>query len=519
MKAHSPLNFSPTETSPETSTPFFSEQELAYLTPAGLGQMALGTEWTLPRHLAYLICRLMDVAAGRTKRLIVTMPPGHGKSTVISKIFPSWMLGRFPKTRLLLVSHEADYAAGLGAAARDIFQGYGPEVFGLRVAGDVQARKWWGVEDLAGNRPGGWEWTAGIGGAITGKRVNGLIIDDPVKNEEAVWTQNSRDKMWAWFQTAAHTRLEPGGWIVIVMTRWHLDDIAGRCLEMKKQGLEDWEVVDFPAIAREDEPDVLERKPGEALWPERYPVEELMRAKVLAETYSGQGWESLYQGRPVPRKGSLFQRDSFRYFWIDSGDYVLRASDGSLTNYAIDDCWKFSTSDLASSTKETADHFVCCVWAVTPKKDLLLLDVYRKRIEGPDQLSYLVNLSHRFDLRTNVIEAVQYQQTLVQYALREGLKAEACNVHRDKFARAQGPAARLQGGTIYFLQHAEWLPTFEAELLSFRQNCKHDDQVDNLSMAVEKLAGNVSFTGGGGIVTFSRRQSRMEEAWVDPRGN
>jgi hypothetical protein len=198
-------------------------------------------------------------------------------------------------------SYEADFAATWGWKARNAFEEYAPGIFGLSVRSDSSARNRWDIVD----HPGGMN-TAGVGGAITGKGANCFIIDDPVKNAEDANSQLKRDKAWDWYQSTAYTRLEPNGAIILIMTRWHQEDLGGLLLKEMEAGGEQWEVLKFPAIAEEN--DILGRKIGEPLWKERYPIESLKR---IESTVSAYWWAAMYQQSPYSRTGGTFRRQDF----------------------------------------------------------------------------------------------------------------------------------------------------------------------------------------------------------------
>lgn len=475
----------------------FSSHDLAYQTPAGLGMLQGGDSWRLPDHLVRLNQELMEMAAGRTKRLLILMPPGHSKSTTVND-FVAWHMGRFPDKRIILVSYEGNYAAGWGRRSRNILEEYGRDVFDVEIDSRSSAGHWWQLEGHKGTL-----WTSGVGGALTGKRVEGLVIDDPVKNARDANSQATRDSVWEWYLSTASTRLEPGAWQIVILTRWHEDDMGGRILKLHEQGHEEWKVMKFPALAGEDDP--LGRAPGEALWPERYPEEYLRERKIVLGSY---WFEALYQQDPSPQDGAVFKEANMRWFRVEDredGQYVVLGvgendAETPPVVYRMEDCWMFTTADLASSMKTSADYFCACVWIVTPKHDLCLAHVVRKRLQGPDQLETIRALDATWHPKVTCIESVQYQETLVQHARRKGLAAQSVHVHKDKFSRAQGPAARMEAGTIFFLEGAVWMPDLVKELVAF-PNGSHDDQVDNLSMASEKISrGGGMEAGSSGLV-------------------
>lgn len=215
---------------------------------------------------------------------MIFCPPRHGKSELCSKHLPAWFLGTFPDRRVILSSYEATFAAGWGRKSRDLLSEFG-WMFGVEVSRASSAADNWEIDKHRGGMT-----TSGIGGAITGRGADLFVIDDPVKNAEESLSPTIREKHWEWWQSVANTRIEPGGAALIMMTRWHPDDLAGRIL---LETPEEWEVVSLPAIAEHDDP--LGRGEGEALWPERWSSESLHKIKQSVDSY---WWNALYQQRP-----------------------------------------------------------------------------------------------------------------------------------------------------------------------------------------------------------------------------
>ncbi|WP_286981228.1 phage terminase large subunit [Pseudothermotoga sp.] len=447
--------------------------------PLGLMKLDMGKRYLHNWHLRVLNDKLMSVADGTVKRLMIFMPPRHAKSSLVSHYFTAWFLGNYPDMRVILTSHEADFAASWGRKVRDTLEQYGPELFGVSISEDSSASNRWDIKGHLGGMT-----TAGAGGSITGKGANLLIIDDPIKNAEEANSKTVRDKIWDWFKSTAYTRLEPDGRVIIIQTRWHEDDLSGRILqEMETEG-EQWEIISFPAIAEEDEyyNGKLMRRTGEPLWPERFSLERLLAIK---QTLGAYWWSALYQQRPSQEGGGIFKRSYFRYFSIEEDYYVLRKSEG-VSRVPKNECRIFQTVDLAASTKTVADYFVITTWAVTPNKDLLLLDVIRTRVEGPDQVPLLWQAFWKWRPSYILVETVAYQLTFLQAARREGLPVRGVRPDKDKVSKALPLAARYESGSVYHLAGAVWLADYETELLTF-PNGEHDDQVDAASYAAIEL--------------------------------
>lgn len=264
------------------------------VTPATLATHLSKNEhipWYAPKHLELLSQKVCDVVAGRLPRLIVTCPPRHGKSELVSHWVPVWFLENWPWKRVILGSYEADFASAWGRKARDTIAKYnelGTHQLNVRLNPNTSAVSHWMTSERGSMS------TAGVGGPITGKGADLLIIDDPIKNWAEASSFTIRENLWNWYRSTARTRVEPGGGIIVAMTRWHPDDLVGRLIRSEEQeGGEHWEVFDFPALAIKH--DVLGREPGHPLWPQRYGEEELLsiRASVGPKI-----WNSMYQQNP-----------------------------------------------------------------------------------------------------------------------------------------------------------------------------------------------------------------------------
>lgn len=232
-------------------------------------------------------------------RLIVEMPPRHGKTKTASELYPTWHLGRNPNHRIMLVSYGATLAFKSSRSARNFIKSprYGA-IFGRQLSRDSAAVDSWSFEEDSSENKGGAD-ALGIRGGATGKGAHILIVDDPIKNREEAESREMRDKLWESFKDDLESRLEPGGAIILMATRWHIDDPTGRAL---KEG--GWTRLRLPAIAEADDP--LGRQVGEALWPERYPIEALLKIRATRSNYS---WLSLYQQSPIDRGGGIFKSD------------------------------------------------------------------------------------------------------------------------------------------------------------------------------------------------------------------
>lgn len=476
------------------------------MSPAYLAHLASNRKYVTPPWIEHLEDKVLQVMAGEIKRLIITVPPRHGKSMYISHHLPANWLMNFPNHQVMLAGHGNNFASTWGEKAKSVFRDFAPivldenmEPLGLHLDPKRQARDNWGIAGTEGGM-----LTAGVGGPITGRGANLFVIDDAVKNAEEARSVTYREKIWDWFISTAYSRLEPNAAMIIMMTRWHEDDLVGRLLAGQEMELgETWDVVNFPAIAEKDEylqSGTLFRKSGEALFPERYPIEQLetMR-KQIVEWHGPYWWSALYQQRPAPVEGAMFRREWLRYFEFDrrNGVFVLEKPDGSKKKWKVQDCWNITTVDPAFTEKEMNDPTCVQTWAVSPDYDMLLLEDQVLRVEGPELQPILRSVRNRLKPRHIYVESVSGQMQIIQYAVRQGLPVMPIPADRDKISRAMPLQARMQAGAVYFLRGAAWLEGLERELLTF-PNAKHDDQVDAAAyaaIAISQRGGKIQTIG------------------------
>lgn len=436
------------------------------MTPAHFAWTVSEGRWTPYEHLLLLNRKLVDVAAGRIKRLMVFMPPRHGKSELTSRYFPAWYLGIFPDRRIILASYEADFAATWGRKARDLLEEHGPSFFGIKVSQKSAAANRWDIDGHEGGMV-----TAGVRGPITGKGADVIIVDDPVKNDQEANSTTYRDATWEWYLATLSTRLQRDGAIILIMTRWHEDDLAGRLLRAQEEGGDRWEVLSLPAIA--EEKDSLGREPGEPLCPAMFPLSMLGATRERLGSY---WWAALYQQRPSPAGGGIFKREWFRTVPLEQAPMWL-----PWVRY-----W-----DLATSTKTTADYTVGAKVALAEDGTIWIADVVRGRWEWPDARKVIVQTALLDSSGTAVgVEKVGFQGAAWQELLREPALAAhtilPAEVDRDKVSRAMPWAARAEAGKVTLVA-GQWVGEFLSELETFPHGA-HDDQVDAVSGAVQMLA-------------------------------
>ncbi len=436
-----------------------------------------------------LICSKLDqFARGEIKRLIISMPPRMGKSELVSRRLPAFIFGINPDAKIIACSYGADLASQMNRDVQRIvsdpaytalFPDSGLNSSYVRSASQESYLRNSDIFEIVGHK--GVYKSAGVGGPITGYGFDYGIIDDFFKNREEAESSTMRNKIFEWYSDVYRTRREKNASILITATRWQEDDLIGRLLTLSKndQAADQWETITLPALSEEHRPDYdLRTDINLSLWPEKYSEADLLSTKATSPVYT---WLSLYQQRPSAAAGNLFKLEHFKYC-TQSGSLIDMGDKKILLNQ----CKIYQTCDPAASTKTTADYFVLGTWAQTPQNDLILLDILRTRLEGPDQVNLFKQQYLKWNPAFQGIESAGLGKTIYQMLVREGLPIRELKADTDKFTRALPAAARMEAGTIYFMSGTQWLHTFEEELLSF-PNGAHDDQVDVLSYAISVL--------------------------------
>ena len=426
---------------------------------------------------------LADVAHGDIERLIVSMPPRHGKSELTSHWFPAWYLALNPADRIILCSYEADFAAEWGRRVRSTISEHGGSL-GVELSRDSTAAHRWRL------RSGGGMTTAGIRGPITGKGADLVIVDDPIKNFEEAHSPTLRQKTWDWWVSTLRTRLEPGARIVVVMTRWHEDDLVGRLL-VQDTG---WVEIRMTAIC-ETTDDAIGRSQGDALWPERYD------AKVLAATREDVGqlvWAGLYQQRPAPLEGGLFKRTWLR-FWYPGDEpqpHMFVLSDGKVhvceqrrISKQFDE--HLASWDLPFKGKKESDMVAGQVWS-RKGADCFLRDQMHGRMDFPAQLAGFRTMAQRWPTaRRKLVEDAASGASLVSTLKSEIPGIVPVPPRGSKETRAAAVSACFESGNVY-LPHPTiypWVHQYIEELVTF-PGARYDDQVDATSQALARLSNS-----------------------------
>jgi predicted phage terminase large subunit-like protein len=420
-------------------------------------------------HHRLLAEKLMELESGTSGRLMVLMPPRHGKSELASVRFPAWFLGRNPNMRVIATSYSARLAENFGRKVRDIVSD--PKfsmVFHTGLSGKSKAADRWET-----TRGGGYV-AAGVGGSITGMGGDLLIVDDPFKNQEDADSKNYREKVWDWYQSTLYTRIEKGGRIVVILTRWHEDDLAGRLLN---SGGDDWDVISFPAIAEEDE---QYRSRGDALWPEKYDTSSLSRIKSAVGT---RVWKALYQQRPAPDDGAVFKKSWFRFYEAEPQFEQMVQS------------W-----DMTFSGGDGSDFVVGQVWGIVGSQRYLV-DQVRGRMDFMTALKALRDMTHKYPMaKAKYIEDKANGPAVISALKNEIQGLIPVNPRGSKVSRAIAVTPMLEAGNVYLRKGAAYTAELLEEAALFPSG-KNDDMVDAMTQALSQTEARVkpsaSFAGLG----------------------
>ncbi len=407
------------------------------------------------------------------KVLMVFVPPRHGKSQQCSIDFPAWYLGRNPHKEIITASYSAELAQDFGTKTRDKVESEAFRVIfdKLNLKEDERSKAKWRTSE------GGSYTSVGVGGSITGRGAHILLIDDPIKNREEAESEVYREKVWSWFTSTAFTRLEPGGVVVVILTRWHDDDLAGRILAHKELSKR-VKIIKFPAIAEMEEP---HRSVGFPLWPSKYPKEALMEIKTTVGPYD---WAALYQQTPI-----LSENQEFKPAWFKT-----------IADFEVDrmNTRNFLTIDSAMSKRAEADSTGFCDNAVNTEK-YWHLKAWRMKI-GPEELVDTIFTLHRKRRYEKIgIEKTAYLDGLKPFLDAEQRKrqvflpiVELKHNQTAKEIRIRGLIPRYSSGSIYHIDG--YCKDLEEEAMRFPLGV-HDDVLDSVAYQDQILAEDEELSG------------------------
>lgn len=417
-----------------------------------------------------------DILAGKTPRLIVTAPPRHGKSEILSRRLPAYILGKYPDLSIINTSYSADLASRMNLDVQKIMEdrlytNIFPNIK-LPKKGSGMKRDSEMFEIIGGK--GGLR-SAGVGGGITGMGAHLFLIDDPVKDAKEASSETIQKNIVEWFNTTAYTRLMPKNGLIIIMTRWHLNDLVGHLLEQQNKAGYDgqrFELINFPAIAKEDEyiNGVLFRKKGQALHPERYSLEQLNFTRKQVGEYT---WNALYQQSPVPSGGGIFKQDWFRYY---------KNEETPLFDKMVIS-WDMTFKDTAQS-----DFVVGQVWGRS-KANFYLLEEIRFQGGFVDTKDAVVSLHKKYpQITTTLIEDKANGSAIIDSLKEVVYGIIPVTPGESKIARAESVSDLFRAGNVYipYPYECQWINEYIDELTKF-PFAKNDDRVDATTQALNYI--------------------------------
>ena len=415
------------------------------------------------RHHKVMAKKFQEIAEGKIKRLIINMPPRHTKSEFASFLLPAWFLGKYPNKKIIQTSNTAELAVGFGRKVRNLVDSeqYAKIFPNVNLRSDSKAAGRWATN------AGGEYFAIGVGGTVTGKGADLLIIDDPHSEQEAALAATSPeifDKVYEWYTSGPRQRLQPGGSIVVVMTRWSKKDLTGRIIQssIDKEGNDDWEVIDFPAILPS----------GNPLWPEFWSLEELL--SLQSELPAGK-WNAQYQQSPTSEEGAIVKREWWRIWEPDrppACEFIIQS-------------W-----DTAFTKSERSDYSACTTWGVFYKDEnpndpnVILLDAFKKRMEFPELKEKAFNHYKEWEPDAFIVEAKASGAPLIFELRAMGIPVSEFTPSRgnDKMVRINSVSDLFASGKVW-APGTRWADELIEEMAAF-PNSDHDDLVDSTTQAL-----------------------------------
>ena len=413
-------------------------------------------------HHKVMAQKFQDIAEGKCKRLIINMPPRHTKSEFASYLLPAWFLGKFPGKKIIQCSNTAELAVGFGRKVRNLV---GSEQY-ARIFPNVSLRSDSKAAGRWSTNSNGEYFAIGVGGTVTGKGADLLIIDDPHSEQEAAIANTNPevyDKVYEWYGSGPRQRLQPGGSIIVVMTRWSKRDLTGKILKssIERDG-DTWEIIDFPAILPS----------GKALWPQFWRLEEL---QALKEELPVSKWNAQYQQQPTSEEGALVKREWWQEWTLEKPpvcEYIIQS-------------W-----DTAYTKNERSDYSACTTWGVfylnedEMQPNIILLDAFKERLEFPELKERALQYYKEWEPDVFIVEAKAAGSPLIFELRRMGIPVSEFTPTRgnDKIARMNSVTDLFASGKVW-APRKRWAEEVIEEMAAF-PNSEHDDLVDSSTQAL-----------------------------------
>jgi predicted phage terminase large subunit-like protein len=408
------------------------------------------------KHTLYMCEKLQAVERGEIKRLMIFMPPRHSKSQTVSESFPSWFLGRNPDKRVMLVCYADTLAKTFGRKNRQKIEEFGSDIFNVGVSKDNASISMWGIEGREGIM-----LSQGIEASLTGHGASLICIDDPLRNREAASSKTQRDKIYEEYKSSIMTRLTPDGRVILIMTRWHEDDLAGAILANER---EKWDVVSLPAFAEPG--DLLGRSEGEPLWAEQgFDADWLNATKA---SIGNQAFASLYQQNPVADEGNIIRRPWIKY-------YDVLPSKFEETYISLDASFKGGVDN---------DYCVFTVWGIK-EAEKYLIDFVREKLDFVQTVQVLRQLYARYYPNGVLIEDAANGSGIVSTLQREISGIIAVRPEGGKESRLHAVAPQFESGNVFFPSEKLRPDIFDCvQEITSMPNSRNDDFADSVSQAL-----------------------------------
>lgn len=397
--------------------------------------------------------------------LVIATPPQHGKSQSITETLPSWYLGRNPKNHVIEISYNEDFAIKFGRRNRRKIEEFGDDIFGLALAKDNNR-----AVEFETTEHGGMI-SRGVGTGVTGQPANLMIIDDPIKNKKEAFSKSRRDLIYEEWLMSFKTRLAPHAKVIVIMTRWHEDDLAGRLLDEE----ENIKLMRFPCECEEEDSVIekaLGRKIGDALCPEIGKDNNWLSEykKGLVSKEGSMTWNALFQGRPTAMEGNVIERD----WWV----YYDELPD-ELATYVM-------SVDASFKDDDQSDYVAIQVWGKV-KHEIYLIDAVKKHLNFPDTIMEIRRLRGMYpECKTTLIEDRANGSAIITMLRREMTGIIAVQPLGSKMSRVQAVLGAIESGNVHLPKNKRFVGDFVEECSSF-PNAAHDDQVDCMSQALNRL--------------------------------
>ena len=422
-----------------------------------------GGRWIPGKAVSYICDQVQEFLQRDTgaayEVLILSLPPQHGKSMTITETLPSWYLGRNPEKRVIEISYSEDFAQLFGRRNRDKIARSGLQLWGVRLAKSPNSNTEWELEGHSGGMI-----SRGILSGVTGRPADLMIIDDPIKTRQEADSETIRARIWDEWENSFRTRLQAGAKVILIQTRWHEDDLAGRMIQREPNTT----VINLPCEAEKNDP--LGRPAGAALAPEIGKGDDWLKdyKQGFQSQEGSRAWTALFQGHPASQEGNLIKREWWKYY-----DVLPRIAETIIS------------VDAAFKDGENNDYVAIQAWGKTGP-DMYLLDAVKKHLDFPSTLQAIRDMRDKWPAMVVLVEDKANGSAIIQMLRREITGVVAVNPEGGKVARANAVSGAIESGNVYLPRNASFTGDFVDECSTFPLG-KHDDQVDAMTQALNRF--------------------------------